>query len=74
VVSQAKFIPQLPSVRQETHCPAGEQYGVAPPHCASPLQLTQVWVVMLHVRMPAPPALQFVLLRHSTHRCDAASQ
>jgi hypothetical protein len=74
VVSQARFIPQLPSERQATHCPAGEQYGLAPPHCASLLQLTQVCVVMLHVSMPPPPALQFVLLRHSTQRCDAVSQ
>jgi hypothetical protein len=74
VVSQAKFAPQLPSERHATHCPAGEQYGLAPPHCASLLQTTHVWVVMLHVRMTPPPALQFVLLRHSTQRCDAVSQ
>jgi hypothetical protein len=35
VVSHVSFVPQLPALVHCTQLPVGEQYGVAPPHCAS---------------------------------------
>lgn len=62
--------PQLAVVRHWTHAPAGEQYR-PPPHCASLVQATQLWLAL---QCGAPVPMQLVSDRHWTQALLASSQ